>query len=118
ASGATLCANALKSRGIRTTDHILLWAPNSAEWVAAFWACQLVGAVPVPMDDSATPEFASRVAHDSQVKLVIASRYKPQLALAIPTLAIEDFSGIASNAHGSISHPVPRETSATPLNTS
>src|SRR5438477_6782267 len=118
ASAATLFANALKSRGSRTTDHILHWAPNSAEWVAAFWACLLVGAVAVPMDDSATPEFASRVAHDSQVKLVIASRDKPQVDPAIPTLAIEDFSGIASNPYGSISHTVPRETSASPLNTS
>jgi long-chain acyl-CoA synthetase len=97
-------ANTLKSRGIRTGDRILLWAPNSGEWIAAFWACQILGAVPVPMDDSASPDFASRVARESQVKLILASRTKPQLDPAIPTLGVEDLSDTAAQT-------VPRETS-------
>ena len=96
-STALFFANALKSRGIRTNDRILLWAPNSAEWAAAFWGCLLSGAVAVPMDDSASPEFAWRVARDSQVKLIVVSRSRPQLDPAIPLLVVEDLAGIASN---------------------
>src|SRR5277367_721315 len=44
----------LKQRQISTGDRVLLWAPNSAEWLAAFWAILLRGAVAVPMDDTAT----------------------------------------------------------------
>src|SRR5215467_3810764 len=76
---ALLFANALKSRGLQTSDRVLIWGPNSAEWVAAFWGCLLVAAVAVPMDDSASADFARRVARDSQVRLVLASRNKPQL---------------------------------------
>src|SRR6266404_3160952 len=110
ASTALLFANALKSRGIRTNDRILLWAPNSAEWVAAFWGCLLSGAVAVPMDDSASPEFACRVARDSQVRLIVASRSQPQLDPAIPLLVVEDLAGMASNHRVFVSQTVPRET--------
>src|SRR5580765_1842258 len=113
-SAAVAFANALKSRGIRTNDRLLLWAPNSAEWVATFWACQLLGAVPVPMDDSAPPDFPSRVARDSLVRLILAARGKPPLAAAIPVLTMEDLSDISAIAGQHrvfISSNVPRETS-------
>jgi len=64
---AALFANALKSRGIGANDRILLWASNSAEWVAAFWGCLCCGAVAVPIDDFASPNFAARVIRDSQL---------------------------------------------------
>ena len=110
ASTAALFANALKSRGIRTSDRILLWAPNSAEWVAAFWGCLLVGAVAVPMDDSVFPNFAARVVRESQVKLIVATRNKPILDPAIPVLALEDLSDMAAQRRVLVAQTVPRET--------
>jgi long-chain acyl-CoA synthetase len=110
ASTAALFANTLKSRGIRTNDRILLWAPNSGEWVAAFWACMLIGAVAVPMDDSASPDFAERVARDSQVKLIVTSRNKSPLDLAIPALVLEDLPDIVAQHGVFVSQTVPRET--------
>jgi long-chain acyl-CoA synthetase len=110
ASTALLCANALKSRGIRSNDRVLLWAPNSAEWVAAFWGCILCGAVAVPMDDAASSEFAAHVGRDAQVKLIVASRGKPQLDPATPVLVMEDLSDIARNRGISPTQTVPRET--------
>jgi long-chain acyl-CoA synthetase len=83
----------LKSRGIRTNDRVLLWAPNSAEWLVAFWGCLLRGAVVVPMDDTATPEFAKRVARDAAVRLIISSASHPPLTSEIPTI---DVSGLSS----------------------
>src|SRR5260370_133726 len=53
-------AHELKQRGIRTGDRVILWGPNRAEWMAAFWGCLLRGAVAVPLDDGATPDFAAR----------------------------------------------------------
>src|ERR1700730_16170790 len=63
----------LRDRGVRTGDRVLLWVPNSAEWMAAFWGCLLRGAVVVPMSDGASTDFAERVARDSDIKLVFAS---------------------------------------------
>ncbi len=79
----------LKDSGVRTNDRVLLWGPNSAEWVAVFWGCLLRGAVAVPLDDSSTLEFANRVVADAVVKFAFVSRTKPPLAPAIPTLFLE-----------------------------
>ena len=89
---ACACALELKERGVRTGDRVLLWGPNSAEWAAAFWGCLLRGAVAVPMDDGATPDFAGRVARDAGVKFVFASREKDALESAIPRLVLEDLA--------------------------
>src|SRR6266404_6751683 len=72
-------AHDLKQRGVRTGDRVLLWGPNSAEWMAAFWACLLRGAVVVPIDDGSTFDFASRVVRETSAKFVIASAGKPCL---------------------------------------
>jgi long-chain acyl-CoA synthetase len=74
ADAAKTCATSLKERGVKTGDRVLLWSPNSAAWVAAFWGCLLRGAVAVPMDDSASVDFVSRVAREATIKLVFANR--------------------------------------------
>ncbi len=96
ARAAVTCASALKERGVRTGDRVLLWGPNSAEWVAAFWGCLLRGTVAVPMDDGATLDFASRVARDAGVEFIFASREKAALDPAIPRLVLEDLADTAS----------------------
>ena len=88
---AVACALDLKARGVRTGDRVLLWGPNTAEWMAAFWGCLLRGAVAVPMDDMAAPDFAARVAADAGVKLIFASRAKPTLNPETPVIVLEDF---------------------------
>src|SRR5882724_13027919 len=95
AGAASAFARFLHERKVRTGDRVILWAPNSAEWMAAFWGCLLRGAVAVPLDDSASSDFAARVARDSQVKLIVASRNKPRLDPAIPVLVLEDLPATA-----------------------
>jgi long-chain acyl-CoA synthetase len=101
----------LKDRGIRAGDRVLLWGPNSAEWMAAFWGCLLRGAVAVPMDNGATPEFAARVARETSVRLIVASRDKALLGPAIPMLNLEDLADTAKRPHIIVSHRVPGEPS-------
>ena len=102
----------LKDRGIRTGDRVLLWGPNSAEWTAAFWGCLLRGAVAVPMDDGATPEFAARVARETSVRLIVAGRDKsadagrPLFDPAIPTLNLDDLADTAKRPHVVVSQRV------------
>jgi long-chain acyl-CoA synthetase len=102
---ATAIATALelKARGIQSGDRILIWGPNSAEWAAAFWGCLLRGAVAVPMDDGATPDFAGRVARDSGSKLTFSSRDKPDVAPAVPRLVLEDLADTTSPAVAAVS---------------
>ncbi len=104
AGAAVLRALQLKEHGVRNADRVLLWGPNSAEWLAAFWGCLLRGAVVVPLDDSSTLDFASRVAADAGIKFAFASRSKPPLIPAVPTLFLEDFPGTPEETYESARH--------------
>jgi long-chain acyl-CoA synthetase len=99
ASVAAAFAGVLQQRGVRTGERVILWGPNRAEWMAAFWGCLLRGAVAVPLDDGATADFAARVARETDARLVVAARGKPSLAgragSAVSTLNLEDLGDIA-----------------------
>lgn len=61
----------LAARGIGPGDRVLIWAENSAEWIAAFHGCLLRGVLAVPLDANGTADFASRVAEDVSPKLAV-----------------------------------------------
>src|SRR6516164_8666381 len=61
-SNAYRFAHELEGRKIGKGDKVLIWGENCAEWVVAFFACLLRGAIVVPIDKIATPDFAARVA--------------------------------------------------------
>ncbi|HXM99101.1 MAG TPA: AMP-binding protein [Candidatus Dormibacteraeota bacterium] len=103
-----LCAQNLRAREIRTGDRVLLWGHNSAEWMAAFWGCLLVGAVAVPMDEGATPAFVTRVVKDAAVKLIVSDRAKQEVGLNLPSAILEDLSGTVDGKH--YGQSVPRGT--------
>jgi long-chain acyl-CoA synthetase len=97
AATAKACARLLKDHGVRTGDRVILWGPNSFEWTAAFWGCLLRGAVAVPLDDSATMDFAAPVARETRAKFVFAARGKPGiLASTGETVYFEDLTGKVS----------------------
>jgi long-chain acyl-CoA synthetase len=110
ASVAVWCAGLLREKGIRTGERVILWGPNSAEWMAAFWGCLLRGAVAVPMDDGATAEFAARVARETSARLMIAERGRSLPGVAIPLLRVEDLAGIAGKNRGVSTPRVPGES--------
>ena len=92
-------ARELDARAITKGERVLLWGPNSAEWVAAFLGCALRGVVVVPMDDVATPDFALRVHQQVGAKLLLCSREHAQQS--IPTLP----SGGLARSIGSRTRP-------------
>ena len=67
-------ARELEARGVQRGDRVLLWGENCAEWVAGFLGCILRGAVAVPMDRLAAPEFALRVARETHARVIVAGR--------------------------------------------
>src|SRR5579864_5261307 len=115
---ALICARGLKERGVRTGDRVLLWGPNSAEWMAAFWGCLLRGAVAVPVDDGATTEFAARVARETTAKLVFASPGKPVLDPATLTLNLEDLADTPENPHTVVASPHDARQTSSPASPS
>src|SRR5438067_12989400 len=103
------CARELTSRGIAKGERVLIWGPNCAEWVAAFFGCALRGVIVVPMDDAAAPEFALRVARQVSAKLLVCSREHAQAGL--PTLTLDDLQEALRRHSAEPYNPVPIEAS-------
>ena len=86
----------LAEQDIGQGDRVLLWAENSAEWIAAFHGCLLRGVLAVPLDAFGSAEFAASVAADVHPRMAIGDALLlDKLAAAhtgpeIPTLAFED----------------------------
>lgn len=80
AAEANRVARELSARGFVKGDAALLWGPNSAEWIIVFLGCLLQGVVVVPIDDTASAEFACRVSHEVSAKLVFQSRRQNDVA--------------------------------------
>ena len=80
-------AHELEARGIGKNDKVLLWGENCAEWIAAFFGCLLRGAVVVPVDKIAAPDFAQRIAEQVDASLCVSSPHNQ--TAAIPSLHLE-----------------------------
>lgn len=85
----------LAERRIGPGDRVLLWGPNSAEWMAGFWGILLRGAVVVPMDSAASPDFVRRTTQDAGVKLILRDREQAELPGAPPSLILNEVREIA-----------------------
>jgi len=93
---ARFCSHALAGRKIGPGDRVLLWGPNSAEWVACFWGILLRGAAAVPMDATASPDFVQRAIEDAGVKLILHDRQLGELPGAPPSLILNDLKGVSA----------------------
>jgi long-chain acyl-CoA synthetase len=92
-------SHALAGRGICPGDRVLLWGPNSAEWVACFWGILLRGAIVVPMDSAASPDFVQRAIRDAGLKLILRDRQQPELPGSPPSMVINDFHDVAATSN-------------------
>jgi len=85
-------ARELEARGIGKGDRVVLWGDNGAEWIGAFFGCMLRGAIAVPMDRIAAPDFAQRVMSDVDAKLIVCANVLKEHAAARPCLTLEELS--------------------------
>jgi long-chain acyl-CoA synthetase len=96
-ANALFWSHALAGRGILPGDRVLLWGPNSSEWVACFWGILLRGGVVVPIDAAAAPDFVQRAIKDAGVKLILRDRQQLELPGAPPSMIINDFKDVLDN---------------------
>ena len=102
----------LAQREIGPGDRVLLWAENSAEWIAAFYGCMLRGVLAVPLDAYGSADFASRIARDVSPKLAVGdASLLVQLPKEFPHLSFEDWLAVLPNeeakAIAGLSHETP-----------
>jgi long-chain acyl-CoA synthetase len=94
-SVAAQFARELEARGIGPGERVFLWGPNTGEWLAVFIGCLLRGAIVVPMDAIAAPEFARRVIAEAAPRLAVISRDMPPLD-GIASMVLEDLEASVS----------------------
>jgi long-chain acyl-CoA synthetase len=85
-------ARELEAREIGKGDRVLLWGDNSAEWIGAFFGCMLRGAIAVPMDRIAAPDFAQRVMADVDAKLIVCASALKEHVAGRPYLEFEELT--------------------------
>ena len=89
-SGACVFAAHLKSLGVAQGDKVVLCAPNSANWVFAYWGVFAAGAVLVPLDYHLPQEEIFKLAEFCGAKAVLTSNDFE--AATIPTINILKFN--------------------------
>jgi long-chain acyl-CoA synthetase len=100
-------ARELEARGVVQGDRVILWAENSAEWVAAFFGSLLCGAIVVPLDAASAPDFAARVESQVGAKLMFVGGVDAdELSRRVPCIRLADLSGTISH------HPANRYDAA------
>ena len=93
---ANRLARELDARGVAKGDAVLLWGPNSAEWIVAFLGCLLCGAVSVPVDHASSAEFACRISKEVNAKLVLGVQGQ-QLCGNTPSIPFESLLGVIAH---------------------
>ena len=88
AEAAFRFARELEKRGIGKGERVLLWGPNSAEWVTAFFGCALRGVIVVPIDEAGAADFTQRVYQQVDGRLLVCSR--EHVLPSFPVLILED----------------------------
>jgi long-chain acyl-CoA synthetase len=78
-------ASLLRQDGVQKGDRVLLWAPNSPEWVAVFFGCHKLGAILVPLDVRSAPDFVATVIARTEPRFAFLSRQTARFG--IPSLA-------------------------------
>ena len=85
-------ARLLLSRGIRRGDNVGIYAINSIEFIAAFFACARIGAALVPVNLLFTPEEADFVLEKTRIKaLLVDPGFLPKVKREWPNqITIDD----------------------------
>ena len=70
-SGRVACW--LQARGVAPGQRVVLWAPNSPWWVAAFFGALRCGAIVVPLDMRSGPDFRVQVFDQTEPALALVA---------------------------------------------
>ncbi|WP_034759437.1 class I adenylate-forming enzyme family protein [Rossellomorea vietnamensis] len=65
-------ANSLKMRDIGVGDKVMLFMPNSAEFVISYFAVLRLGAIIVPVNAKLSPDELSFIVHHSDARAILA----------------------------------------------
>jgi len=104
AAAAEAFARTLAGRGIGLDDKVVIWGENRPEWIVAFWGTVLRGAIVVPIDYRASPDFLGKVAGIVEAKLALIGDEVELPAGALdPSVPVTRLAGLARDGESAAS---------------
>jgi long-chain acyl-CoA synthetase len=79
----------MRRQGLTEGDRVVLWAANSGEWAAVFWACLASGIVAVPVDAQSSQEWVNRIVDETGAKFLWQHRELANLRHTVANLPAE-----------------------------
>ena len=73
--GSGRVASYLQGMGVQKGNRVLLWGPNTPQWVLAFFGTLRAGAIAVPLDVRSAPDFVTRVLERTGPRVAVASGF-------------------------------------------
>lgn len=85
-------AGHLQAQNIAQGDRVLIWSASRINWMIAYLATLLVGAVVVPLDVNTREDFLARVTQTTEAKYLITTpkQYQSLQAPPLPLIDIEN----------------------------
>jgi long-chain acyl-CoA synthetase len=97
----------LQARGVGKGDRVVLWAPNSPGWVAAYFGSLRLGAVVVPVDVRSSPDFVARAVGQTDPKVALLSKTtRGQWQYPAPTALMDEMETLAAGSPAQDGTPV------------
>ena len=97
----------LQARGVGKGDRVVLWAPNSPGWVAAYFGSLRLGAVVVPVDVRSSPDFVARAVGQTDPKVALLSKTtRGQWQYPAPTALMDEMETLAAGSPAQDGTPI------------
>ena len=72
-ANAEIFAASLSKMGVESGDRVVVYLPNSPQWIIAFLALQRLDAIAVPITPIYTPPDVSFICNNCEAKLIICA---------------------------------------------
>jgi long-chain acyl-CoA synthetase len=94
-SASRRTATFLQDLGVSKGDRVIFWGPNRPEWVAAFFGCQMLGAVVVPLDVRSLEDLLDSISEQTQPRHMFLghAQAKALVRKHSPHTVLEDLRG-------------------------
>lgn len=97
----------LQQHDVLPGDRIVLWGPNSPQWVISYFAALKAGAVVVPFDVGRENEFLKKVTDATQPRFLIAGEAQRNTLSATNDIPVLDMEHVDALLEGDSPHGKP-----------
>src|SRR3990167_4748333 len=92
----------LEQQGVKKGDKVAICAPNSPYWMGLFFGCNLIGAIPVPLNIQSTADIIRLVVEQAEIKIFFKfNALKVELPENLIKFNVENISEYLENIDGS-----------------